>query len=298
MNSLQLLEQSTAPVDTCQPVEGEPATIEQQTQTRRVMLVDDEQNILSALRRLLRGQPYDIVTHTCAADALKAMEDQPAQLVIADYRMPGMTGIEFLREIRRRWPNTVRIILSGYAEVSVLIAAVNEGEIYKFIAKPWNDEEIKLHIRRAIEQHELAAENRKMANEILEQNRQLIELNRKLDQRVSDARIGLSFAQELLETIDVAVLTIDDTGLVVGANRAMRGICADGHVEVVGVPVQTALPERLYRQVFKSNADGLQNGDGCIEFDDHVYQWRLRVLHDGNTCRGNILTLWEEVPCK
>ena len=96
-------------------------------------------------------------------DALRMMEAQPFQLVISDQCMPAMTGLELLTEVRRRWPDTIRIILSGYTEVNTILAAINETAIFKFITKPWNDEEIKLNIVQALEQYELEAKYRRMA---------------------------------------------------------------------------------------------------------------------------------------
>ena len=173
---------------------------------RRVLLVDDEKKILASLRRLLRREDYELITANCGPEALELLEADPVQLIISDYRMPGMTGVELLREVRQRWPDTLRIILSGYSEVSTIIAAINEGEIYKFISKPWNDEEIKLHVRRALEQHELEEENKRMACEIAAQNERLRELNVMLEQRAADASTGLTSAQDLLETMKTAIL--------------------------------------------------------------------------------------------
>lgn len=148
---------------------------------RRVLIVDDEESIIAALRRLLRPEGYELVTANCGSEALTLLEADPVPLVISDYCMPGMTGLELLREVRQRWPNTLRIILSGYSDVNTIIAAVNEGEIYKFISKPWDDEEIKLHVRRAMEQYELEEEDRRLAREDAAQDERPRELNTMLE---------------------------------------------------------------------------------------------------------------------
>jgi DNA-binding response OmpR family regulator len=258
---------------------------------RRVLLVDDEDSILAALRRLLRREPYETITARSAQEALRYMEDKPVDVIISDQRMPGTTGTELIHEIRKRWPSTLRIILSGYSEVSSIIAAINEGEIYKFISKPWNDEELKLHIRRAIEQSQLQADNRRMALEIMEQNRQLIELNQLLDQRAADASVGQTCTQDLIESVDVGVVAVDTDGLIVGANgRAHQFINVQGET-IVGVPARTVLPPSLAEVV--RGAAASCSGRLCLE-GRHL-QWRVRPMSDECSYRGLVISLWEEV---
>ena len=262
---------------------------------RRVMLVDDEENILASLCRLVRREPYEVVTANCGAEALQLMEEQPAQLVITDQRMPGMTGIELLREIRHHWPDTLRMILSGYSEVNTLIAAINEGEIYKFVTKPWNDEELKLHVRRALEQYELEAENRRLTQEIYKQNEKLRELNELLDQRAADATTGLTFAQELLEAIDVGVLTADENGLIVGADRRAKEIVCPPSGALIGIAACNALSDEMFGALFAKGTRTNLNTSGRLELEGTPIQWRGRRLGDAGACRGSVFTLWEEV---
>ncbi|MCG8404091.1 MAG: response regulator [Phycisphaerales bacterium] len=266
-----------------------------QKKKRRVLLVDDEDNIRTALKRLLRREDYEICAAANGREALRILEVNPVQLIVSDYRMPGMTGVELLREIRQRWPDTVRIILSGFSEVNAIIAAINEGEIYKFLSKPWNDEEIKLHIRRALEQHELEEENRRMADEIAEQNESLREFNLMLEQRASDASVGLTSAQNLLEHIGVGVLSVDLSGLIVGANRcAVEIVSSDSGL--IGIPAKVALPKALCRLSTEKTApdNGLSER---LELNGRTFQCRVNPLVIDNNHRGNIVALWEEVPC-
>ena len=107
----------------------------------RILCVDDEPNVLRALERMFLDEEYEILTAPSALEGLQALERiQPVQIVVSDYRMPAMNGVDFLREVCRRWPDTVRIVLSGYADTAAVVAAINDGEIYKFIPKPWNDD--------------------------------------------------------------------------------------------------------------------------------------------------------------
>ncbi|MCH8343998.1 MAG: response regulator [Planctomycetes bacterium] len=286
---------STHPPSTLAPGSDGCAGQASAPHARRVMLVDDEENILASLCRLVRREPYEVVTANCGAEALRLMEEQPAQLVITDQRMPGMTGIELLREIQRHWPDTLRMILSGYSEVNTLIAAINEGEIYKFFTKPWNDEELKLHVRRALEQYELEAENRRLTQEIYKQNEKLRELNELLDQRAADATTGLTFAQELLEAIDVGVLTADENGLIVGANRRAKEIVRPPSGELVGIAACNALSDELHEALIAQGTPSDRDTSGRLELEGKPIQWRRRQLGDGGASRGSVFTLWEEV---
>jgi response regulator RpfG family c-di-GMP phosphodiesterase len=259
---------------------------------QRVLIVDDEDNILSALRRLLRREPYDLITVNNAQDALRILESRSVSVLIADYRMPRMTGTELLLEVQRRWPETLRIVLSGYSEVSAIISAINEGAVYKFITKPWNDEEIKLHIRRALEQHALEAENRRLSHEITIQNQQLVELNEQLDQRAADASRGLTFAQEILEVLDVGVLTIDVTGLIVNVNRQAVQLLACAAGCLLGVLAQAALPEAFYQEVC---ATANSRESGRLSLNGRSLQWRGKQLLDVGGRHGVVIVIWEDV---
>jgi diguanylate cyclase (GGDEF)-like protein/PAS domain S-box-containing protein len=114
-----------------------------------LLLVDDEENILSALIRMLRRDGYRILTATGADDALDVLGRNDVQVVISDQRMPGTSGTELLSKVKEMYPDTVRMVLSGYTDLAAVTAAINEGAIYKFLTKPWNDEELRLQIRDA-----------------------------------------------------------------------------------------------------------------------------------------------------
>ena len=119
---------------------------------RTLLLVDDEEAILSSLRRLFRRDGYHVLTATCGDQGLALLAQQPVDVILSDQRMPGMTGIQFMREARRLHPHTVRITLSGYTDLESIIAAVNEGAVYKFLTKPWDDDLLRHHVAQAFEQ--------------------------------------------------------------------------------------------------------------------------------------------------
>jgi len=117
-----------------------------------ILCVDDEANVLKSLRRLFLDENYEILTAESGQEGLALLEQhQPVQVVISDYRMPEMDGVAFFKEVHERWPDTVRIVLSGYADTAAVVAAINEGQVYKFIPKPWNDDELKVAIGKAVD---------------------------------------------------------------------------------------------------------------------------------------------------
>ncbi|KAB0666023.1 response regulator [Oryzomonas japonica] len=127
-----------------------------------LLFVDDEEGVLGALRRIFMEESYTIFTANSAAAALEIMASRPIHLIISDHRMPGMTGAELLKKIKETWPATIRIMLTGYADVNSIMGAVKDGAVYKFITKPWNDEDLRLTVSLALQQYVLMQENRRL----------------------------------------------------------------------------------------------------------------------------------------
>lgn len=274
---------------------GGSAPVPVPERTRRVLLVDDEPNIITALRRLLRREPYELVTAASGEDALALMQQQPVDVIISDYRMSGMNGIELLRQIQDHWPDTIRLVLSGYSEVKAIIAAINEGAIYKFMTKPWNDEELLLNIRRAVEQYEMEGQIKRMAREIARQNEQLIHLNRQLSERATDAFVGQSLAQDLLEQIEAGMVVVDVSGLIVAANRQACDLLAPAGRELIGATAWAVLPPELCACLFGQDAPIAAPGQGIIEIAGSRVEYRTRPFGQTDGSDGTVITLWEEV---
>jgi len=138
-----------------------------------VLIVDDEENILSSLRRLLRADGYEVCTALSAKEALGILESRPVWLVISDNMMPEMNGVDFLRQVRERWPDTIRIMLTAYADLDSTMDAINKGEVFRFVTKPWDPDGLRLIVRQGIEQRRLLEENRRMQALIERQNAEL-----------------------------------------------------------------------------------------------------------------------------
>ncbi|MCO6057985.1 response regulator [Pseudomonas sp. MOB-449] len=164
-----------------------------------LLLVDDEENILNSLRRVLRSEPYKLLIASDGENALEILQGTPVDLIISDARMPGMDGATLLTQVQRRWPQCLRILLTGYADLTTTIKAINEGQIYRYVSKPWDDDELRLIIRQALAfQH---SERERKCLEVLtqEQNSQLQELNASLEQRVSARTAELQQTADMLD---------------------------------------------------------------------------------------------------
>jgi len=165
----------------------------------KLLLVDDEENILRSLKRVLRREPWELVTVNSGEEALAAMAEQKFDLVISDARMPGMDGPTLLAEIRRKYPWCVRILLTGYADITSTINAINDGQIYRYISKPWDDDELRLIIRQALAFQ--YSERRRLALEKLtrKQNKELQALNNNLEEKVRERTEELEEAAGMVE---------------------------------------------------------------------------------------------------
>jgi response regulator RpfG family c-di-GMP phosphodiesterase len=164
-----------------------------------LLLVDDEDNILNSLRRVLRNEPYRLLTAGSGEAALALLEQQPVDLVISDARMPGMDGATLLAEVQQRWPQCLRILLTGYADITTTVKAINEGQIYRYISKPWDDDELRLIIRQTLAFQHSERERLRLEALTREQNERLQELNASLEQRVRDRTAELEQTADMLD---------------------------------------------------------------------------------------------------
>ncbi|NOY62069.1 MAG: response regulator, partial [Gammaproteobacteria bacterium] len=196
---------------------------------RQLLLVDDEIGILRSLERALRGQGYQIHKANSGREGLELLEWNPIGVIVSDHRMPQMTGVEFLSQVKVRYPDTVRIVLSGYIDLKLVTDAINQGAIYKFFSKPWDDDLLRTNIKEAFEHYELRSENARLSKALQDANRALETINQELEQRVEQKSrevvlnlTTLQLSQELLENLPTAVIGVDDNGTIVLANHHAR----------------------------------------------------------------------------
>ncbi len=137
----------------------------------RILLVDDEEHVLRAVARVLRG--HEIETASSAEEALALADSEDFALVVADYRMPGMNGVSMFKRLKELQPDTVRIILTAYADLDGMQAAVNEAEVFRFVNKPWSDFELRNAVETGLAHSRALLENRKLADQVRQQQAQL-----------------------------------------------------------------------------------------------------------------------------
>lgn len=184
-----------------------------------LLLVDDEENIIKSLRRLFRQEPYMVLSANSGEDALKLLEENNVSVILSDQRMPGMVGSQFFKLVKEKHPNTIRIIMSGYTELESITSAINDGAVFKFLLKPWEDEKLLVHIRDAFSYFELKSINESLSKQLMEANK---ELEKRIDSEVeknSLKTIALVLSQKILDSVPVAIFGISEDGMIVLANH-------------------------------------------------------------------------------
>jgi diguanylate cyclase (GGDEF)-like protein/PAS domain S-box-containing protein len=259
---------------------------------RTLLLVDDEENILSSLKRLLRRDGYQIICARSAAEGLQRLAESQVDVIVSDQRMPGMTGVEFLRRAKDLYPDTVRMVLSGFTDLQSIIDAVNEGAIYKFLTKPWDDGRIRGHIGEAFRQKEMADENRRLTREVESANGRLEQLNQQLQQSLQQQNDQSSIlqrsadsAREVLDGLPVAIIGIDPEGLIAFVGGAASEIVPQLSC-LIGRAAATALPPGLVRLLQDNPASA-----GHVDCDDRRFHAVVRTLNVSGALRGRLMVL-------
>lgn len=221
---------------------------------RTLLLVDDEENITSALVRLLRRDGYRILRANSGREGLELLAQNEVGVIISDQRMPEMTGVEFLSQAKELYPDTVRIVLSGYTELNSVTDAINRGAVYKFLTKPWEDELLRANVEEAFRRYEMMQENARLHRELRSANEELLRINQGLEQRVEGDTRKIShnlklllISQEILESLPVAVIGIGDDGMIAVANQmAQQLFGAGGARPLLGEQANEVIPAELF----------------------------------------------------
>jgi two-component system NtrC family sensor kinase len=187
-----------------------------------VLCVDDETAILHALRRVFLDEPWETLFATSGEEGLRMVAEHDIDIVLADFRMPGMDGVEFLDRVQAIRPDCLRVVLSGYADIALIVAALNEGRIYRFLSKPWNDDELRDHVRKFLDHQRLDRENRRL-------NAELMGLNGRLEQRIGASaettrakERTIEFVRFALESLPLALVCVNGLGDLVMVNAEAR----------------------------------------------------------------------------
>lgn len=151
-----------------------------------LMFVDDEKNILNSLTRIFRKEGYNILLAESGESAIELLRNNQVAVVVSDNKMPGMNGTELMHKVKERSPDTIRFMLTGCLDVMTVMEAVNKGEVHRYITKPWDDEELKLTIKAAVERYNLIEENKRLSEVTKRQNAMLEEMNHGLEAKVEE----------------------------------------------------------------------------------------------------------------
>ena len=218
---------------------------------RHLLLVDDEENVLNALVRVLRRDGYTLYTATSVAQAFEILAMHPIEVVLSDQRMPEQNGTVFLSNVKRDYPTTVRLMLSGYTEVGAVTEAINEGSIYKFLTKPWDDGQLRANIREAFHRFEIEAQNQRLHREIESVNADLLQLNHVLEQELHAKNLRIRrdssvacVMQEMIDHLPLGILGLDTAGELVWMNRRAAYFLNREGSELLGGTVDS-LPESI-----------------------------------------------------
>jgi response regulator RpfG family c-di-GMP phosphodiesterase len=259
---------------------------------RTLLLVDDEANVVSSLKRLFRKDGHTILSANSGAEGLEILAHNKVDVIISDQRMPGMTGVEFLRAAKVSYPDTIRIVLSGYTELQSVTDAINEGAIYRFLTKPWEDEQLREHIRKAFEYKELQEENQQLGIKIRTTNQELVSANMQLNDVLEKTRsqvvrdeTTLAILRDALECAPMPIVGLDEEGIVAFMNEAADQLLRE-HGPLLGEDLASRLPsisEALTRlKAHESHA--LQLGQKMIRIS-----WS--PMGANSISRGKLITL-------
>ncbi len=257
-----------------------------------ILLVDDEPQILNSVRRLLRKESYRGFTAESGAEGLAVLRENTVHMIISDQRIPQMTGTEFLQQAKKLCPEAIRVMLSGYAEPEAILASINLGEVFRFIAKPWDDDDLRATIRQCMEHHAIVEENRRLTEQSARQVEQLEVLNRMLKMSVDERTRSLQFSQEVFENLPAGVLGISQDEELVLTNGTARREFAALRSLLPGADMTEVLPPTAVEAVRKC-----LTADDCATFtftwDDKAYRASPRKLGTADRPRGLVLMIEE-----
>lgn len=259
---------------------------------RTILLVDDEENILRSLKRVFRRDGYTIITANSGAEGLEQLKEHEVGVILSDQRMPHMNGTEFLKEAKVIRPDSVRIVLSGYTDLESITEAINEGSIYKFLTKPWEDELLRKNIREAFEAYELKLVNDSLNEQVQMANHELEAVNKKLKEAAEEKEklieirtSALEMTRQVFERIPVGLLFLDKEQQVVFYNQPLMDALQPEQPGLIGMEASTILPASILDLINSLS-------DNCIEsvsLNNHSYQCHISRLADASGNDGYFL---------
>ena len=242
----------------------------------RVLVVDDEEAILETMTFTFQDD-YEVYTSTDARKALDILDDKgPFAVVLTDQRMPGMSGVEFVAEVFRRHPATVRMILTGFSDIEAIIQAINDGHVYAYITKPWEPEQLKQLMKQAVDHHKLTLENERL---------------------LQDLRKANVFLETVMDELDIGAIALDANGVVQAINRPVREYLGLGG-DVRGRPFADLLSRKGIDRIEAAlreaeREEGVAYSD--VDLENNRFRVSVRSLADDAGQRLGRVLLFREV---
>ncbi len=246
----------------------------------KILFVDDEKEILSSIRRQLRKEMYNIVTCNSGQEALDLLEKEEIPIIVSDERMPDMNGLKLMKRVKKLYPDSIRIILSGYADSQTVIEAINQGEIYRFIPKPWKQEELTLSIEGAIEKWKIVQHNKTFMKQIVDENK-------RLKMRLSYRESKLNLSQDVLNDIPSALIVVGRDDVIEVYNQKAHEVL-DGLIHI-GNKITSIIPEEIYFPLEKHFRDNGGSDKIIISLENTEYSIFIRGLRPTDDFKGIIL---------
>jgi len=263
-----------------------------------VLCVDDEENILRSLTRMLRKENLQLLTASSGAEALKILEEHEVHLVISDQRMPGMNGTEFLSLAREKYPDMVRIILTGFTDVDSITESVNQGYVYKFFLKPWSDQGLKQEIMKALEDYDLKQLNQTLHEEVLQRNQELRTMNEKLEDlvrhRTKELEIqnkALEMSQAILEDLPVPIIGMSTEGTIVLINKQAQNLSSNGRAIEIGKNLDEYFSKKVMEAAARALSSHMTVTVAGYKLSEDVFDIELIPLAGTFRGKGVIITL-------
>jgi CheY-like chemotaxis protein len=228
----------------------------------RILVVDDEEAILETMTFTFEND-YEVYTSSDARRALEVLDEKsPIAVVLTDQRMPNMSGVEFLSEVCKRYPSTVRMILTGFADIDTIIQSINDGQVYAYITKPWEPDHLKQVMKQAVERYALSVENEGL---------------------LVDLKLANVFLEGVMDQLDTGALAVDAAGVIQAANRPVRDYLAlEGDLR--GTPLEEVLERHGLGEIgaaaYQLAGDASRNYEDVeIRIGDRPHRLRIRVQH-------------------
>lgn len=251
----------------------------------KILFVDDDKDILSSLKRQMRKESFQVITANSGEEALSILENESFPVIVSDERMPEMSGVELLKQVKKIYPDSIRIILSGYADSKTIIDAINQGEIYRFIAKPWDINDLKNSLYLALEKWEHREKNRVYLENIIEENK-------KLKKRLSYRESKLNLNPELLNELFAPAILIGKDDKIESFNKLFETIFQESIVP--GIHISEIIPPEIYKKITVNFTSDTNFQNWVIEINNAKYNIIARGFRATDDYKG--IVIFEEEP--